>query len=235
MPRKSRQSRQNLVEQEGRIQLAIKALENYDIPSIRRAAQVFNVPNSTLQDRMQGHLFQGELRNQNLRLSQTQEESLMQWIEVRDKRGVAPRPSHVRQMADIILKKDSKTPPQPMRKNWVTQFINRHDSIKCRFARRYKYKRALCEDPRVIKDWFKRLKEVQDEHGIQDEDIFNFDETGFAMGLIATAKANVNGSLQSNASVPWDLVFQLALSSKERSIWKDGSKNSIYHLIGGLK
>jgi hypothetical protein len=66
------------VEQEGRIQLAIKAIENHDIPSIRQAAQVFNVPNSTLQDQMQGHLFQGELRNQNLRLSQTQEESLIQ-------------------------------------------------------------------------------------------------------------------------------------------------------------
>jgi hypothetical protein len=24
-------------------------------------------------------------------------------------------------------------------------------------------------------------------HGIQDEDIYNFDETGFAMGLIATS------------------------------------------------
>lgn len=27
-----------------------------------------------------------------------------------------------------------------------------------------------------------------DENGIQSEDIYNFDETGFAMGLIATAK-----------------------------------------------
>jgi hypothetical protein len=42
------------------------------------------------------------------------------------------------------------------------------------------------------------LKEVQNEHGIQDEDIYNFDETGFAMGLIATTKvvtrSNMPGS-----------------------------------------
>jgi hypothetical protein len=68
------------------------------------------------------------------------------------------------------------------------QFIKRHNSLKCCFARRYNYQRALCEDPRVIRDWFKRLKEDQDKHGIQDEDIYNFDETGFAMGLIATTK-----------------------------------------------
>jgi hypothetical protein len=96
-------------------------------------------------------------------------------------------------MANIILQQDSKDPPQPIGKNWVTEFVKRHDSLNCRFARRYNYvlyQRALCEDPKVIKDWFKRLKEFQEEHGIQDEDIYNFDETGFAMGLIATTKVD---------------------------------------------
>jgi hypothetical protein len=91
-------------------------------------------------------------------------------------------------MANIILQQDSPTPPKPIGKNWVTEFIKRHDSIKSRFARRYNYSRALCEDPKVINNWFKRLKEVQDKHGIQAEDIYNFNETGFAMGLIATTK-----------------------------------------------
>ncbi|CEL10571.1 hypothetical protein ASPCAL13688 [Aspergillus calidoustus] len=188
MPPKSRQSRQNLVEQEGRIQLAIKALKNCEILSIRRVAETFNVPYTTLSDQLSGHLFQGELRNHNLRLSKTQEETLIQWIISRDTRGVAPRPSHVQQMANIILQQDSPTPPKPIGKNWVTEFIKRHDSIKSRFARRYNYSRALCEDPKVINNWFKRLKEVQDKHGIQAEDIYNFDETSFAMGLITTTK-----------------------------------------------
>jgi hypothetical protein len=32
------------------------------------------------------------------------------------------------------------------------------------------------------------LKAIQNDNGILDEDIYNFDETGFAMGLITTAK-----------------------------------------------
>jgi hypothetical protein len=36
--------------------------------------------------------------------------------------------------------------------------------------------------------WFKDLAVIQKDNGIQDEDIYNFDETGFAMGLIATTK-----------------------------------------------
>jgi hypothetical protein len=95
MPRKPRQSRPNLAEQEGRIQLAIQALKKHEIPSIRRATEVFNIPYSTLRDRIQGHEFQQELRHHNLRLSITQEEALVEWILSRDRRGVAPRVSHV--------------------------------------------------------------------------------------------------------------------------------------------
>jgi hypothetical protein len=75
------------------------------------------VPNLTLQDRMQGHLFQGELHNQNLQLSQTQEDTLIQWIILQDIRGVAPRPSHVQQMANLILQQDALNPPAPIGKN----------------------------------------------------------------------------------------------------------------------
>jgi predicted HTH domain antitoxin len=54
MPSKSRRISQKLVEQEGRLQLAISALEKNEIPSIRRAADIFDVPRSTLQDRLNG-------------------------------------------------------------------------------------------------------------------------------------------------------------------------------------
>jgi predicted HTH domain antitoxin len=50
MPSKLRQTPGKLVEQEGRIQLAISALKKNEISSIRRAAEIFNVPRSTLQD-----------------------------------------------------------------------------------------------------------------------------------------------------------------------------------------
>jgi hypothetical protein len=188
MPSKPRESSRNSVEQEGRIQLAIQSYQNREIQNNTRLAKLFEVPRGSLRDRLKGQYFQPEIRNHQHRLNETQEESLLKWIEARDKREVAPRPSHVRQMADIILREDSKTPPKPIGKNWVAQFVNRHESLKTRFARRYNYQRALCEDPWIIKDWFKRLKEVQNEHGILDEDIYNFDETGFAMGLIATTK-----------------------------------------------
>jgi hypothetical protein len=91
-------------------------------------------------------------------------------------------------MAELILRTDSDTPPDPIGSNWVTSFINRRPEIKSRFARRYNYSRALCEDPKIINEFFNELQRICADKGILTEDIYNFDETGFAMGMIATAK-----------------------------------------------
>jgi hypothetical protein len=194
MPPKARQAPRNLVEQEGRIQLAISALKKQEISSIRRAATTFNVPLSTLHNRLSGRQHRIEQRANGHRLSKNQEASLVEWILSRDARGVAPRPSHVAEMANILLHEEDST-AQPIGKNWVSSFIKRHDEVKSRFARRYNYSRAKCEDPRTIKAWFKQLEEVRKQWGIQDEDIFNFDETGFAMGLISTTKVVTRASM----------------------------------------
>lgn len=70
----------------------------------------------------------------------------------------------------------------------MSTFIKRRDKIKTQYARRYNYSRAQCEDLKVIKGWFNCLQQIQMQYGISYEDIYNFDETGFAMGLIATTK-----------------------------------------------
>jgi hypothetical protein len=113
---------------------------------------------------------------------------LVEWIISQDTRGVAPRPSQVKEMANILLQEGSRSGQQAVGKNWVTEFIKRHDEIKSRFARRYNFQRALCKNPKLIRQWFDRLKEICMQYGISTEDIYNFDETGFAMGLIATTK-----------------------------------------------
>jgi hypothetical protein len=53
-----------------------------------------------------------------------------------------------------------------------------------RRARDVRYKRALCEDPDDIRAWFELVGNTKAKHGILDDDICNFDETGFMMGQI---------------------------------------------------
>jgi predicted HTH domain antitoxin len=160
MPSKPRRISQKLVEQEGRLQLAISALKKNEIPSICRAAEIFNVPKSTLRGRLNGRQYRIEKRANGYRLSPTQEESLVEWILSRDLRGVPPRPSYVQEIANILLQADNPSGFKPVGKNWVSTFINRRDEIKTRYARRYNYSRAQCEDPKVIKGWFNCLQQI---------------------------------------------------------------------------
>ncbi|KAJ8106606.1 hypothetical protein OPT61_g9425 [Boeremia exigua] len=49
----------------------------------------------------------------------------------------------------------------------------------------YDYKRALCEDSGVMQGWFNLVANVKAKYGIPDDDVHNFDETGFMIGQIS--------------------------------------------------
>ena len=44
------------------------------------------------------------------------------------------------------------------------------------------------EDPEVIGAWFKLIKETKDKYGVLDNNIHNFNKTGFQMGIIGSIK-----------------------------------------------
>lgn len=80
MPPKARQNLQNLAEQEERILLAISAIKNKQITQIAKAARVYNVPRSTLRDRLHGNNYRKDTRANNHKLTRNEEESLVRWI-----------------------------------------------------------------------------------------------------------------------------------------------------------
>ncbi|RJE17446.1 Pogo transposable element, partial [Aspergillus sclerotialis] len=77
----------------------------------------------------------------------------------------------------------------------ASAFVNRRPELRTRYSRRYNYQRAKNEDPKALREWFNTVQRVINENRILPEDIYNFDETGFAMGLISTAKVTVIESI----------------------------------------
>ena len=108
-----------------------------------------------------------------------------------DERGLPLRPQAVRRMALIIatdrVGSRTRTPPT-IGSKWVDRFVSRHPQLKSKWSRKYDHQRAKCEDPEIIGNWFRLVRNMVAKHGILDEDIYNFDETGFQMGVLATAK-----------------------------------------------
>ena len=59
--------------------------------------------------------------------------------------------------------------------------------LRIYFQCKYDYQRAKCEDPELIYSWFELIQNTITKYRINDIDIYNFDETGFIIGVILTA------------------------------------------------
>ena len=171
--------------QEGRIILAIKAIKEGNIKSIRAAAMSYDVPFESLRTRLNGVTSRRDSTPNSRKLTPYEESALVRYILDLDSRGFPPRPQAVQEMADLLL---SERGESPVGINWTTNFIKRRTEIKAKFSRKYDYKRAKCEDPKIIEGWFSLVRNTIAKYGILEQDIYNFDEAGFAMGVIATAK-----------------------------------------------
>ena len=185
---------------EARIQLAVEALRSGQIRSVRKAADAFDVPKSTLHRRVKGGGTRQEAQVQNRKLRPTEEAALIRWIESMDDRGMAPTVGYIRQMADLLIHErgssvllDASVTSTPVLattvgENWVRRLLKRHPQLKTRYSRKYDYQRALCEDPEKISAWFARVQKTIIENGVLDNDIYNFDETSFQIGVASTSK-----------------------------------------------
>ena len=83
-----------------RIDLAIKAMKSNANLSQRRAAAVYNVPETTLRRQRAKPASQRVIHPNAYKLSMQEEEVLIQYIRKLDGRGFAPTLAYVREMAD---------------------------------------------------------------------------------------------------------------------------------------
>lgn len=166
----------------------MKILKIGRVKSIRVAASLYAIPKSTLHARADGRISRVDKRPNRYKLTGLEENLLVDWITSMDTHGVAPRPATIGGMANILLAARGSQPPPTVGKNWPSKFVERRDELRTRFSVRYDYQRALNEDPKALRAWFATVQSMIDKNGIQAEDIYNFDETGFAMGLISSQK-----------------------------------------------
>jgi len=166
---------------EASILLAIDAIRQDPNLSIRSAAHLYKIPRVTLADRLHGRASLAETRHGMLKMTPTEEETLIRHILDLDSRGFPPRFDHVRDMANLLL---ATRRARAVGKQWPYNFVRRRQELRTRFSRAYDIQRALCEDPALIEAWFRLVHNMRAKYGIQDTDFYNFDETGFIMGII---------------------------------------------------
>lgn len=94
--------------------LAIAAIKNQEISTIHEAARLFDVPCTTLEHCLVSHTTCAETRANGHKLTETEEESLIQWILSMNQHGAAPWPATVQEMVNLLLKARGSTPVQKL-------------------------------------------------------------------------------------------------------------------------
>jgi hypothetical protein len=139
----------------------------------------------SLSHRAQGRAFRAEALRNGLKLTSTEEQTIVRYILDLDSRGFAPHLSEVADMADKLLGERSG---EPVGKNWAARFVTRSSKLKIAFNRAKDRQRILQEDPKVIGAWFKLVEETIAKYSVHPNDMHNFDETGFQMGVASSSK-----------------------------------------------
>ena len=164
--------------------LATKAIRSSKKTSYRDAAKIYQVPKSTLHDRIAGRTPRLITWPNCRKLNDIEEDTIVQYILNLDSRGFSPRLASVEDIANLILKLRGQDPVGQL---WAHWFVQQQPQLKTRFNRVYDFQRALCEDPELLGAWFQLVANMREKYSVLDCDFYNFDETGFIIGIICAS------------------------------------------------
>ncbi|KAJ6086156.1 hypothetical protein N7486_010669 [Penicillium sp. IBT 16267x] len=171
---------------EARIQLAILELENVESPNIKAWAREHNLPYQRLLARYKGRSSRSERTPSGRKLDESQEAALCRYIDFLDSIYLPPKRPVIAAAANAILASyhiDDSTKPPTIGGHWLQRFLRRHPEYLSRRQRAMDIERKKCLDKQVAKDWFDSYQETIAQYGITADDIWNFDETGFNIGV----------------------------------------------------
>ena len=134
---------------EADILLAISALKQRQIKNVNQAAATYNVPESTLRNRLAGKPARRDCQPNSKKLTRLEEEVIVKHILDLDSRGFPPTHDAVRHIANKLL---AERGAGAVGKLWPYNFVKRTESLATRFSRTHDRQRALREDTETIGD-----------------------------------------------------------------------------------
>jgi hypothetical protein len=176
---------------EAKVILALQALQTGQIKSEREAARVYNINRTTLRRRRAGIQYRRDTKSTLIKHTILEEQVLVNKVLDLDARGFPATYARLRDMANLLLTTRGST---EVGANWPAAFVKRRPELKTRFSRKYNQRQALCEDYTTIAAWFQLVQNVKAKYSILDKDTWNFNKTGFIMGVISSSLKVITGS-----------------------------------------
>jgi hypothetical protein len=191
-------TKQNRIERDSRIESAISAYLTKQYSSIRKAADAFNLPFTTVRDRMAGRNSRIIAHESQQTLSNGEESILIRWITRLTRTGFPASPKLVMEMAEEVrakrvqLTRTRSSITRPIGYSWLQRFQNRYTELGGIWNRQIEGVRFHAVNYDIAKSWFDAVIELVTEHQYPPERIFNMDESGFAVGDSQSSRSLVN-------------------------------------------
>lgn len=146
--------------------------------SIREASVRFDIPYSTLCDRVSGKVKFGSHSGPLRYLNDGEEAELVTFLSGAAGMGFARSKKEVLLVVEAVLA--SKGNPKKVSNGWWESFVRRHPRLCLRKAEKLSYARLKATDPIVMEKYFDLLERTLEEYDLFDAPsrIFNCDETG---------------------------------------------------------
>lgn len=157
--------------------------------SIRKAAKLYNIPRTTLQDRVRGKVLDNcDTKGPSPYLTQEEEATLTNWCISLMKCGFPVNFEELSYTVKKIIDSSGRKTPfvdNKPGKTWMKGFFKRNSILTQRHAETISKGRAVVTEESIRK-WFKGLEDYLEEIGHKDvlldpKRIFNGDETGFQL------------------------------------------------------
>jgi hypothetical protein len=120
------------------------------------------------------------------RLSPGEEESLRNYILQLAEWGHPCRIEQLYFMAKSLL--HTKGDTKSLGVTWHRYFLSRHPTLRMRFAKGMERERYWAEDPVIMQEWFTLFDNHRIQYAVEDNDIWNMDEKGMALGDVGTTR-----------------------------------------------
>jgi Beta-lactamase/Tc5 transposase DNA-binding domain len=158
---------------------------NQTYSNMKATAREFEYNYQKLRRRWNGIPSKIDYGGHNKRLSDEQEIMLCNWLTRLDKLGISARPTMLTRAANNALRRNypGLTPPPTVSHNWTSRFLQRHPEFVKKKKKPLAVERAQAHSRQTIQAHFDRFQNAVQEYGIADNDIYNFDETGFRIGI----------------------------------------------------
>ena len=183
---------------EDTITTALIAYRNSEYTSIRKCAYAFNIPVSTLSDRLSTRTSRSKSHESQKILSTTEEGILLKTITRLSKSGCPITLPLTRDLAEEIRLSrfrlcSTPTSYPPLGKRWLDKFRKRYPELKTVYSRALDASRFEGVTYPVINAYFNALTDLFLENSYPSDAIFNVDETGFALGTTLPSKVLIRG------------------------------------------